>query len=251
MIMEIRSAVAEDRDPVMDFCRQIYPDGDYIEDTWDTWLADGGLHVICEDGTQIGVFNVSVRSGQGWVEGTRIRRSYRRRRAGTMVLQYAEQYVRRLGGHIIRSLIQDGNVASLERAQKVGWHRGELWRWYGINPDCAGTFSRIGRRDLGDAKYVDSWRVYDFEADNKNAVFFGGAAATVIPARHFPGTTLVTVLEAEDLSELASYLHAIRPDTRRMHGWSTGLHIASRVEESLFEEHFAKISSYHLMSKKV
>lgn len=251
MVMEIRRAGGRDRGQVMEICRQVCPEGDYVEDVWDAWLADGGPHVVCEDGTLIGVFNVSVRSGQGWVEGTRIHRSYRRRGAGTMVLQYAVQYVRRLGGHVIRSLIHEGNAASLERALKAGWHMGELWSWYGINPDRAGTFSRIGRRDLDDAKYVDSWRVYDLEADNENTVFFRGAAATVIPARHFPGTTLVTVLEAEDLSELASYLNTIRPDSMRMHGWSTGMHIASRVEESLFEGRFTKISSYRLMSRRV
>ena len=250
--MEIRPATTQDKVPIMDFCRRIYPAGDYLEDTWDSWFAEGGLYAIHEDGACVGMFNVSIRSGQGWVEGTRVHPDYRRRKAGTMVLQYAEQLVGDRGGHIIRSFIQDTNTASLERARKAGWHRGELWGWYSLNPGGCSGFRRAPRRVLRDAKYADSWRIYDLEEDCKSTVFLEGAAATIIPSRRFPGTVIVTILEADDMSGLASYMHAMNPGSKSMHGWTSGLHITSNVDEGrLGGVHLTKISSYHLMSKGI
>ena len=269
--LEIRPAAACDMEAMMELCRMIYPGGDYVEDTWHAWLADGGLRILWMDGMPAGMFNVSVHRKQGWVEGTRVHPDFRRRGIGTAVLRYSERFVADMGGRIVRSLIEKSNAASLARSAKAGWHRGPLWGWYrtgssgrgkpqaqdvAVAPDGMAAFLGSTGRNIDGVTYLDSWRVYDLAGSGRDVMFLSGpqgwSASIVINARHFQNTATVTVLDGTDLSGLAAYLRGTVPKPERMHGWDSGLHIASEIDGTLLEDAgFERISSYYLMSSAV
>ncbi|ABK76838.1 histone acetyltransferase [Cenarchaeum symbiosum A] len=246
--VEIRPASSQDREFVMSVCRAEYPDGDYVEDVWDMWLAAGGTCIIWENGERAGLFNAVVEGAQGWVEGTRIHPDYRRRGLGTAVLKYAEQLTAGAGGSTVRSIISRENMPSLARSEKAGWKRGDLWGWYSLRPGDPVFVEPIDAGAPDAAQYADSWRFYDMPPGFAGAKSLPGCTITIIPARYYPDTALVTVLDGDDLSSLASYLRSMGIGRRQMHGWGSGLHILSRLDPSLFKADFEPVEEYHLMS---
>ncbi len=262
--MEIRLASTHDREAVLDFCDMIYPECDYIHDTWDTWLAENGLYVAWEDKTRVGVYNVTTRAGQAWIEGMRVHPKFRGRGYGMAMMRHAEDTAEGNGARIIRSLIETGNHTSITQSRKSGYSTQDTWNWYditGYDPD--GSFTHTNPHSLHGMQYVDSWRVYDLD-DDKIVTFLDGSAITVIPSLHFSGTSIITVLDATDLSGLASYLSSKFASTPGGDAGSAGTaaasrdvcgkpgtHIVSRIDESMFEKHFSKISSYFLMAKNL
>src|SRR5439155_10934562 len=76
----IRPARPEDKTAVLAFTQQTWAWGDYIQYTWDDWIADphGSLIVGEVGGRVIGVDMLSVpRPGEGWFQGLRIDPAYR------------------------------------------------------------------------------------------------------------------------------------------------------------------------------
>ena len=142
---------------------------------------------------------------------------------------------------------------------------GDVWNWYEMYGTKGGRYrERIVDVDLAGMQYVDSWRLYDLKDGIHVTSLDGGSVFTVIPSKHFPDTTLVTVLEATDLSGLASYVaEKIMPvaragtgdgsgtETGDTHGWNAGIHIVSSLDASLFERSFKKIGSYSPHTKEI
>ena len=262
LIVEIRRAKKHtDRESIIKLCDLTYPQkDDYVKDVWDKWFSNGEAYVIYKDTHLVCTFNVSVWNRQGWIEGIRVHPDFRRRGIGTAALGYAEEFVRHNNGKILRSLIDVTNTPSLMHAEKRGWNKKEIWGWYLLAPKMLMAKEQsmqplqTSKRDIHDKKmYVDSWRIYDFDG-KQNTIFFKESAATIIPSKYFSGMHLVTVLEASNLDDLARYIHGISTSKipmKKMCGWSTGIHIASPLSPKLFEDHFEKISSYHLMEKSI
>ncbi len=262
--VEIRQASMHDKEVILDFCGMIYPEGDYIHDTWNTWCNEEGLYVMWEDKIRVGVYNVTTHAGQAWIEGMRVHPDFRGSGYGMAMMRHAEDTAKDNGARIIRSLIETGNHTSITQSRKNGYTTQDTWNWYEIaDHNEGGSFSYTNPRSLHGMQYVDSWRVYDLD-DDKMVTFLNGSAITVIPSLHFLGTTIITVLDATDLSGLASYLSskfAIAPGGDTSSASTTaasrdvcgkpGTHIVSRIDESMFKKHFSKISSYFLMAKNL
>ena len=261
--MEIRPATAQDKGAVMDLCRAVYRDGDYVQDTWDAWHADGGTHIMWEGRACIGACNITTHAKQGWIEGMRIHPDFRRHKYGTALTKHAEKIIRDCGGRVARAFIDTTNKSSLAMSRKNGYCIQDTWGWYGAAGACPDSpYRHAGSHVLEGEQYVDSWRVYDVE-DGRNAVFLDGSTAIIIPSRHFPGTTLVTVLEAVDVSGLASYLASMPQAAERGHAGENGdanpkldvcrpgpgIHVVSRLDEHLFGRHFDRLASYHLLAR--
>ena len=265
MTLTIRAASMSDKSEILDFCRVLYPEGDYFEDTFDSWLAEKTMYAMWEGGRIACVGCISVESGQGWIEGVRVHPDFGRRGHATELIKHAEQLMRSEGGSVVRTLVSIDNAPSLNLSRKCGYEIGDVWNWYEMHGTTGARYrERIVDVDLAGMQYVDSWRLYDLNGHVPVTSLDDGTSFTVIPSKHFPGTTLVTVLEATDLSGLASYVaEKIMPaaitdgvdgsgaESVGTHGWNAGIHIASRLDASLFERDFKKIGSYHLTQKRL
>lgn len=265
MTLTIRAASMADKSEILDFCRVLYPEGDYFEDTFDSWLAEKTMYAMWEGSRIVCTGCISVESGQGWIEGVRVHPDFGRRGYATELIKHAEQLMRSEGGSMVRTLVSIDNVPSLNLSRKCGYEIGDVWNWYEMYGTTGGRYrERIMDVDLAGMQYVDSWRLYDLNDCISVTSLDDGSSFTVIPSKHFPGTTLVTVLEATDLSGLASYvaekiMPAVRAgtgdgsgtETGDTHGWNAGIHIVSRLDASLFERDFKKIGSYYLTQKRL
>ncbi len=218
--------------------------------------------MVWEDKIRVGVYNVTTHAEQAWVEGMRVHPDFRGCRYGMAMMRHAEDVARDSGARMIRSLIETGNHTSIAQSRKNGYAIQDTWNWYDvIDYNLGESFSYTNPRKLHNMQYIDSWRVYNLE-DNKIITFLDGSAITDIPSLHFPGTSIITILDATDLSGLVSYLFSKYSSTPDDDTGSTGTaaasrdvcgkpgtHIVSRIDESVFEKYFNKISSYFLMAK--
>src|SRR5437899_2601300 len=80
--MRIRNALEIDKSPVLEFCKNTFSWGDYIEDVWESWKSKKRLYVLEDERNVVGVYNLVISEKQAWVEGMRIHPGYRRRGLG-------------------------------------------------------------------------------------------------------------------------------------------------------------------------
>jgi len=126
----IRPARAADKDAVLAFTRQTWDWGDYIQHTWDEWLADpgGGLIVGEVAGQVIGMDKLSVvRPGEGWFHGLRIHPDYRGRGYARAFMAYQVNAARTRGLRALRFLTLATNTPIHKNAARQGFvHRADL-----------------------------------------------------------------------------------------------------------------------------
>jgi GNAT superfamily N-acetyltransferase len=100
LIIKVRLAKREDRDPLMSFVSKTWPWGDYIPEVWDRWFNDhtGRIFVAVADGKPVGMNHVRfLREGMAWLEGVRVRPDMRGKGVATMLARHALLYSRRMG----------------------------------------------------------------------------------------------------------------------------------------------------------
>ena len=235
-----------------------YPDGDYIEDTFDSWLAEKNLYVMYESEKLVGVGCISVESGQGWIEGVRIHPDFVRCGYATELKRYAEHLVSDKGGDVIRAFVNIHNVPSLNLSKKCGYEIGNVWNWYELCHYDIGRYEKRTVEKKPHSQYVDSWRLYDIK-DDIHVTSIDDTIFTILPSKHFANTILVAILKANDLTGFASYMaEVVIPVVKAgveiyesTHGWNAGVHIVSNMDEAMFRNNFKKIDSYHLVQKRL
>jgi len=77
--MEIRKAKRDDRQAVLEFCKDTFPWGDYISDVWGIWESDGGLYVLEMEDAVVGVYHVALLQKEAWLEGMRVHPNHRKK----------------------------------------------------------------------------------------------------------------------------------------------------------------------------
>ena len=98
LTLTIRVASMSDKSEILDFCRVLYPEGDYFEDTFDSWLAEKTMYAMWKGSKIVCVGCISVESGQGWIEGVRVHPDFGRRGYATELIKHAERLMRSEGG---------------------------------------------------------------------------------------------------------------------------------------------------------
>ena len=242
----IRPAVFHDKKAIFELCDKIYPAGDYIRDVWDAWFQDNTISILDNDEI-IGMYNAINYKSQGWIEGIRVDPS-QETKYGSMLINDAEAMLTQQGSKVIRMFIDTKNLPSLKLARKNGYKIASTYYWYGISNYEKTPYKRINPYVL-DGYYVDSWRAYELNTD---IIFLDSAAFTMKTSRHFPNTTLLTILEMHNpdgfatcINEIVSWkgeqicgFDATRP--------KSGIHIVSDKKIKKFD----KISSYYLVEKQ-
>ncbi len=123
--VKIREAVEADRSPVLDFCRNTWPGGDYIADVWDHWLGDrkGRLIVATVGGVPVGIAHGYLQNKDVvWLEGMRVHTSYRGHGIAGKLNKSLTRYGKGRGAKIARLCTGSVNMASQKHAEKVGFN---------------------------------------------------------------------------------------------------------------------------------
>ena len=111
----VRPARAEDKEAVLAFCAQTWPDGDYIPYVWDNWLrSERGVLLVAVAGERpVGVSHVALLSeDEAWLEGIRVDPRERRQGLGRVLVSRSLVAARERGAAVVRLITDADNAAA-------------------------------------------------------------------------------------------------------------------------------------------
>ncbi len=140
----VREATAGDREPLMAFVKKTWGGHDYIPGVWNDWLRDkrGKIFVLELGGKLAGMNRVRfLGDGTGWLEGARIRPSFRGRGLASVLARRAMEYASKFGITSFRLTSSSRNKAALRHVTKMGFV--EVARFEVLSP---GSKSKLRRQ---------------------------------------------------------------------------------------------------------
>ena len=196
--MRIRRARSDDWDEAKPFCTGTFEWGDYIEKVWDRWMDDGNLLAYENDaGVVDGIGHFSVRQGEAWIDGVRVRPSVRRHGTGSALVAEAERLSREMGAIQARAAIESTNAASISMIQTLGYRKEWDWCMYSCKSGPGGC-GRVSPAPAGTwpSRYVESWRWVQVDGrvpPDRVVGVDGGPVAVLADSQMFPGVLMVTI----------------------------------------------------------
>ena len=139
--LQIRKAQPSDRFKVLNFCKDTFAWGDYIDIVWDSWLTDhSGLLLVVdrlESSTllyePVAVSHISIcQNNFLWIEGLRVNKTFRNQGIATYLLRYMVNYGIKQGLDETCALVSNKNVVSKRILEKQGFSANTICRYYSI-----------------------------------------------------------------------------------------------------------------------
>ena len=216
----IRDAINSDKFSVLNFCKDTFSWGDYIQDVWDYWLSEGNLLVI-EKQYPVGVCHAFFSKNQVWIEGIRIRSNFRRQGFASDLVKHIELLAKEK--QILSSfmLIDTKNLPSLSMVKNLNYRIFQTWNFYSLSPQINNSHKIQFGNVLNSTAthYVKSWRwlVLDEETllslSVQNKIIFSGkfgdvSTAIMTDSEHFDKTLIVTLFSGSQNNtlDLVSYI---------------------------------------------
>ncbi len=122
--VRIREAQPRDKKPVLEFCRDTWPGGDYIADVWDDWILNrnGRFIVATKEGVPVGIAHASYQTRDVvWLEGLRVRPDLRGFGIAGRLNRSLVKTAAGRGASVARLSTAISNKASRRHAEKVGF----------------------------------------------------------------------------------------------------------------------------------
>jgi ribosomal protein S18 acetylase RimI-like enzyme len=196
---KFRVATAHDKDYVLDFCKDTFSWGDYIDRVWDIWIREPDsiflVAVVKENNIEKPVaisHAIIIPEKIGWIEGIRVDPKYRSQKLATNMSLHILDYARKNGALYSSAIVSINNEASKGLMEKLGFKVISKWSYLSIKPiDLLpelknlmienSTTTKVGnlnqyqlilnflnQSDIFKAsgkKFVNSWRWYDLTED--------------------------------------------------------------------------------------
>ena len=120
----IRRALTSDISQIIEFTKDTFTWGDYVPRVINEWVNDGTVYVAAIEDKVVGVVNmVMVREmGTVWLEGIRIRPSYRRMGIGRVLTEYLLNEALRGGARYAMLMIAEWNEPSQRLVKSLEFH---------------------------------------------------------------------------------------------------------------------------------
>ena len=219
--MKIREAKQSDKNTVLEFCKNTFSWGDYIQDVWNYWIDEGNLFVI-EQEKPVGVCHGYLKNNRIWIEGIRIHQSVRRQGLASKLVSNLESLAKSRGIYSSLMLIDTENCSSLCMAKQLGYEITETWKFYTLLPkQIKNTSVKFGTgidKNLL-SQYVKSWRWIKLDdvtinslSKNHKIIFSNEddhiSFAILSDSEHFTKTLIVTLYSGSEKNtvNLISYL---------------------------------------------
>jgi ribosomal protein S18 acetylase RimI-like enzyme len=193
---KFRVATVYDKDYVLDFCKNTFSWGDYIERVWDIWIREPNsiflVAVVNENNIEKPIaisHGILIPEKIGWIEGIRVDPKYRSRKLATNMSLHILDYARKKGAVYSSAIVSKNNEASKGLMEKLGFKVISKWSYLSIKPidllpelknftiDNSTTIIKVANlkeyqailkflnySDIFKAsgkKFVNSWRWYD------------------------------------------------------------------------------------------
>ena len=207
----IREATSSDKMEILEFCKNTFSWGDYIEDVWDYWISEGNLLVV-EKKTPIGICHAYFSKNQVWIEGIRINPNHRKQGFASSLVKQVELMA--INKKILLSLmlIAEQNTSSLAMAKNLGYNIYQTWNFYSLLPQKNKADKIVFGKIAPNEKiphYVKSWRWLPLDQKTistlvgKNQILISGkddkkTIAIIEDSEHFEKTLLVTLFAGSD-----------------------------------------------------
>lgn len=124
MEVTIREARASDKEPLMEFIKDVWGGTDYIPRVWDGWLADKSavMLVVLVDGRPVGMNRMKFTpDGSAWLEGVRIHPDYRGRGLASMLGERSIEIGSKRGVSVFRLTSYNRNWSAHRQVAKMGF----------------------------------------------------------------------------------------------------------------------------------
>ena len=220
--MSVQQASQLDKDKIVEFCKNTFSWGDYIDQIWDYWVSEGNLLVIHENNLPIAMSHASfdVKNQNLWIEGIRVNPNYRRKKYATNLVHHCETTAGEKKFMTAQMLIENTNSNSIHLAKKLGYTNKETWNFYTLDNqiqekqyDTSNLLNQQREEFLLNSKFyfVDSWRWFPLTKDSisklsqeNRIIFFENddtinGIAIFTESQHFENTVIVTILMGNDV----------------------------------------------------
>jgi len=217
----IRNANQSDKIQVLNFCKNSFSWGDYIQDVWDSWLSEGNLLVI-QNPNPVGICHAFFSKTQLWIEGIRVDPNYRRQGFASELVKYVESIAKEKQILFSLMLIETNNSPSLLMAKNLNYQIFQTWNYYSLAPQIT-NHHKIKVGNISDnyeiSHYVKSWRWLPFDdkelfsLSSQNKIIFSDKSgeisiAILSDSEHFDKIMIVTLFSGSSSNtlELISYI---------------------------------------------
>ncbi|WP_254546496.1 GNAT family N-acetyltransferase [Halomarina pelagica] len=157
--VEVRRARAEDREAVVAFTADTWPDrgaGDYIQHVFDDWIAGDGddqrTFVLDVEGEVAGICQgVLLSPTEAWAQGMRVNPDFRGRGVSVDLTRAVFDWAAAAGATVCRNMVFSWNVAGLGQSRAAGFEPETEFRWVHPEPDVDATPDHGDHRVVADA----------------------------------------------------------------------------------------------------
>lgn len=197
--MIFRLATSQDKEYVVNFCKNTFSWGDYIDRVWDIWISEPNSillvaeienHNIKKEGKKpIAIAHgILIPEKTIWIEGIRVNPEYRKQKLATNLINRILYYGRKKEAAYSAAIVSIKNEASKEVMKKSGFKVISKWSYISTDqiillPKKSNLISTFKIADSNDyqqiinflrnskifnesgKKFVKSWRWYDLTDD--------------------------------------------------------------------------------------
>jgi len=217
----IRNANQSDKISVLNFCKNTFSWGDYIQDVWDSWLSEGNL-LVAQNPNPVGMCHAFFSKNQIWIEGIRVNSNFRRKGLASELIKYVESLGKENQVSFSLMLIDAKNSASLLMAKNLNYQIFQAWNFYSLAPQITNNtkiqFGTISNHPEI-PHYVKSWRWLPlndeelFSLSSQNKIIFSDKSgdisiAILTDSEHFEKIMIVTLFSGSQSNtlELISFI---------------------------------------------
>ena len=132
--MNVTKATNNEKQAVLEFCKNTFSWGDYINEAWDSWIKEGNFLIIHENNQPVAICHASIykEGKQVWIEGIRVNEKFRRRGYASKLVSESEKIGKQNDCEVAYMIIASTNQKSLELARKLGYENFETWNFYSL-----------------------------------------------------------------------------------------------------------------------
>lgn len=153
--MNIRKANDLDKRDVLNFCKNTFEWGDYIDKVWDIWINDSkGLLLVSEiyehrslKSIPVAISHISIcPNNLMWIEGLRVDKNYRKQGLAHSLLKYMLDYGKKKELYEADAIVSLTNIASQKLLEKQGFNQLFKFNYFNIQLKREIQFINSGTR---------------------------------------------------------------------------------------------------------
>ncbi|KUO93117.1 MAG: GNAT family N-acetyltransferase [Thermocladium sp.] len=122
--MEFRQATSLDSEEIKSFTMDTFPWGDYLPNEVDTWIKNGNVYVMTDNGRIVAVASMLFLFQEtAWLRGLRVRKQERRRGIGKAITMNMLELARSNGARRAMLMVAEWNTASRMLVKSLGFEQ--------------------------------------------------------------------------------------------------------------------------------